>query len=164
MSLTISNWFAEGIAEWQKRRGELSCEISPLTFRFPKIRFGARITATRHSRLVRDLRAEPAVSRTVPSSHSLQELSCAARSSRFPDRFASPVAGSRRVPFLFPLRVAFPQRYKYSLAVSQFTYGEEWKILRRSYEFWRREKDRYTTWRVHVYSGVPYGNCSLEFL
>jgi len=40
----------------------------PLLSDFSKIRFGTQITTTRHSRVIRDLRAEPAVPRT-PSSH-----------------------------------------------------------------------------------------------
>jgi hypothetical protein len=55
----------------EKLRGDFSFEISPLSFRFSKIRFGGQITTTRHFRIVWDLRAEPAVSRTLPSFHSL---------------------------------------------------------------------------------------------
>jgi hypothetical protein len=67
-----------------KAKGDLPFEISPLLSDFSKIRFGAQITTTRHSRAIRDVRAEPAVTRT-PSSHSLQELSCSIRGSQLPE-------------------------------------------------------------------------------
>jgi hypothetical protein len=59
----------------KKRRGDFSFEISPLAFRFFEDPVRDQITTTRHFRIIRDLRAEPAVSRTFPSLPSLQELS-----------------------------------------------------------------------------------------
>jgi hypothetical protein len=45
----------------RKAKGRFSFEIRPSLSDFSKIWFGAQITATRHFRMVRSLRAEPAL-------------------------------------------------------------------------------------------------------
>ena len=57
-----------------KAKGRVSFERSPLLSDLSKIWFGFQITTTRHFRVVRDVRAKPAVSRTLPLSHSQYEL------------------------------------------------------------------------------------------
>lgn len=53
---------------WLKAKGRfLLRDLAPAS-EFSKIWFGTQITTTRHFRVIRDVRAEPAVSRT-PSSH-----------------------------------------------------------------------------------------------
>jgi hypothetical protein len=54
----------------QKQKGDFSFEISPFAIRFSKIWFGTQITASRHFRIVRSLRAEPAL--PVPFRHSIR--------------------------------------------------------------------------------------------
>lgn len=76
----------------KKRRGDFSFERSPLTFRFSKSWFGAQITTTRHFRVIRDVRAEPTVSRT-PSSHFAVRVFLFHRGSQFPECCVSLASG-----------------------------------------------------------------------
>jgi hypothetical protein len=68
-------------------------DFAPLLSDFSKIWYGAQITTTCHSRVVRDLRAEPAVSRSLPSLPSLRELSCSIAAAQFPECCVSLVSG-----------------------------------------------------------------------
>jgi hypothetical protein len=63
---------------------------------FSKIWFGAQITATRHFRIVRSLRAEPALPVLFRYSIRCKSFLGPSFSSQFPECFSSPVAGSLR--------------------------------------------------------------------
>jgi hypothetical protein len=101
----------------QKRKGEFSFEISPLLpiFEDP---VRSQITTTRHFRVVRDVRAEPAVSRTLPLSHSLQELFCSMRGSQFPGCSRESRFGYLTVSSPTPLRVSSAMALPSSVAGS----------------------------------------------
>jgi hypothetical protein len=82
----------------QKLRGDLSFEISPQLSDFSKTWFGAQVTTTRHFRVVRYLRAKPALPVRFRRSIRCKSFLVLSTSSQSPECLASPVAGSRRVP------------------------------------------------------------------
>lgn len=108
-----------------KSEGAISLSrYRPFLSDFSKIWFGAQITATRHFRIVRSLRAEPVLPVHFRHSIRCKSFLVPCRSSQFPECFASPVAGSPGVPFLVPLRVPFPvllMALVYSLLLEDFS-------------------------------------------
>jgi len=81
-----------------KRRGDFSFEISPLTLRFSKTWFGAQITADCRFKIVRSLRAEPALPVLFRHYIRCKSFPGAMLNSQSPGCLASLVADSPGVP------------------------------------------------------------------